>query len=168
MNITFYNYTNEEIRVNKSPYLNGSITKDCDLKENTSMLTPNITINLPVSSFVNCNYAYIPAFNLYYFVRDKIAVTGNITTISLAVDPLMSCKNAILNSKQLVYRNENYDNSSKWQIDSSFNMSSVPEVETKLFNGGKTPFSDNLSLDEYNVVLITQGHGYETVEEGDE
>lgn len=72
------------------------------LKNNTSIINPTIRIEID-SDIVNCNYAYIPEFSRYYFIRDIVNVSNNIWEISMHCDVLCSfwidiCRNsAILN-----------------------------------------------------------------------
>lgn len=82
----------------------------CTLKNNTSVLTP--VIQLKVADYDNarqCNYCYIEDFSRYYYI-DDIRIVNAIIEISMTVDVLESYKDDILNSTQLVARQENKKN----------------------------------------------------------
>lgn len=50
------------------------------------------------------NYAYIPQLGRYYYISTQTFKTGGIVSLSLSVDVLMSYKDSILNSTQLIDR----------------------------------------------------------------
>lgn len=50
------------------------------------------------------NYAYIPQFNKYYYIAPQSFKSGGIVGLSLHRDVLMSYKDSILNSTQLIDR----------------------------------------------------------------
>ena len=80
------------------------------LKNNTSVRNP--VIQLKVADYDNarqCNYCYIADFSRYYYI-DDIRIVNAIIEISMTVDVLESYKDDILNSTQLVARQENKKN----------------------------------------------------------
>lgn len=80
------------------------------LKNNTSVRNP--VIQLKLADYDNarqCNYCYIVDFNRYYYI-DDIRIVNAIIEISMTVDVLESYKEDILNSTQLVARQENKKN----------------------------------------------------------
>lgn len=58
------------------------------LKSESDIVNPIIRIYAP--TLPNFNYARIPAFNRYYYLRDVESVRADIWDIKLASDPLMS------------------------------------------------------------------------------
>lgn len=58
----------------------------------------------------SANYAHIPSFGRYYFIRDIVQESNRITRIDMEVDALMSYKDEILGLSALVIRNEGEDN----------------------------------------------------------
>lgn len=50
------------------------------------------------------NYAYIPQFGRYYYISPQTFKTGGIVSLTLSVDVLMTYKDSILNSTQLIDR----------------------------------------------------------------
>ena len=80
------------------------------LKNNTSVRNP--VIQLKLADYDNarqCNYCYIQDFSRYYYI-DDIRIVNAIIEISMTVDVLESYKDDILNSTQLVARQENKKN----------------------------------------------------------
>lgn len=58
------------------------------LKSESDIVNPIIRIYAP--TLPNFNYARIPAFNRYYYLRDAESIRADIWDIKLASDPLMS------------------------------------------------------------------------------
>lgn len=84
---------------------------DVVLKENTTLEKPTLIIGgLGLASLYKYNYLYIPNFHRYYFIDDRIAMTGKRIQLNCRVDVLMSFKDDILKSKQLVVRQEKKKN----------------------------------------------------------
>lgn len=102
--ITLYRNSAEPNRVDKRNYLTEVQTISGVLREETSILAPIITLEL--SSRPNANYCYIPQFGRYYYITDIVSIRNNLWSISLYVDVLMSNREAILNCKGFVERNE--------------------------------------------------------------
>lgn len=102
------------------------------------------------------NYAYIPRFNRYYFITDIIP-DGVYTVCRLDVDPLESNKDAILNSTQLIGRQEKDFN--LYLIDSEIPAYQSEKYATDTFP--LTPFNTNGSklLNGKIFTLVTGGPG---------
>lgn len=80
------------------------------LKNNTSVRNPVILLKLEDYDNVRqCNYCYIKDFSRYYYI-DDIRIVNAIIEISMTVDVLETYKEDILNSTQLVARQENKKN----------------------------------------------------------
>lgn len=80
------------------------------LKNNTSVRNPIIQLKvLDYDNARQCNYCYIADFSRYYYI-DDIRIVNAIIEISMTVDVLESYKDDILNSTQLVARQENKKN----------------------------------------------------------
>ena len=80
------------------------------LKNNTSITNP--TILLQLSDYDNIrqtNYCFIPDFNRYYYI-DDIRIANTLVEVSMTCDVLETYKEDILNSTQLVARQENKKN----------------------------------------------------------
>ena len=72
----------------------------CLMKTGSSIIDPVVTVKDNPSAY---NYAYIPTFNRYYFIRDIAYVLGE-WEISLSSDPLASFKSAIGSTYAYVLR----------------------------------------------------------------
>jgi len=83
--------------------LTGGVTVNCDFKDPVDKENPVIFIT-GGASYVGYNYAYIPEFGRYYWMKP---VTGNANTITFQgeSDPLMSFKDQIRACPAVVARN---------------------------------------------------------------
>ena len=83
-------------------------TYDCVLKMPTSMNSPVIRLNL--SSKPAGNYAYIPDWDMYYFVSDITFVNNNIFELHLDVDAMATARPYILTTSAFVkYSSSNFN-----------------------------------------------------------
>lgn len=81
----------------------GGQSYDCVLIAPCSVITPQIQLSIGQSNPVQYNYAYIPDFERYYFIRNWSWDRG-IWTADLEVDVLASWKDYIGSSSQYVLR----------------------------------------------------------------
>ena len=102
MNVTFYNNSSENIKIGKSLTAYG--TYSVTLKEACSIKNPILKIE--IATVPNVNYAYIPDFGRYYFVKDPICIRNGLWEIPLQVDVLESFKSGILNCDAILNRQE--------------------------------------------------------------
>lgn len=137
MNINLYTTQSEKNRINKTLTLVAS--KTGTLKDDCNVENPVIEISMTnaQSSILGCNYAYIPAFNRYYFIEDKAVINNDFVTIQLKVDVLMSYANEIMNTEMLIERSETYK--SQYVTDNMKMAENFPMVLTKAFSGGFNP-----------------------------
>lgn len=101
MLIKTYNYNGEPNRVNKTLQEN---------EEYTGVLNSTVNVLEPVIRFrtrnvVTFNYVYIESLNRYYFVSE-IRQDGDICTVYLRTDVLMTYKDKILNSTGTLTKGE--------------------------------------------------------------
>lgn len=80
---------------------------DITLKNPENVINPTIMLNHR-DEFTQ-NYAYIPAFSRYYFIRDITRVNRDLVQLRLEVDVLESYKEDILNSEGNISRNKEYN-----------------------------------------------------------
>ncbi len=85
--------TDEPIKINKSFSLGASY--EGMLRDDSSVLTPSIMVEAG-SSIVNYNYAYIPDFGRYYYVRDIVTFRQGLWIVSLEVDVLKTYASHIM------------------------------------------------------------------------
>ena len=92
MEIRLYNNISDNRTIRKKLLNEFSLTGT--LRDSCSLLGP--VINIESSNVLRFNYAYIPDFQRYYFVKEITNLRKNIWTLELEVDPLMSFKGDIL------------------------------------------------------------------------
>lgn len=80
---------------------------DITLKNPENVINPTIMLNHRTE--FNKNYAYIPAFSRYYFIRDITRVNRDLVQLRLEVDVLETYKEDILNSEGNISRNKEYN-----------------------------------------------------------
>lgn len=99
--------TSDDFRVlNKNITL--SHTVNCRIKGDCDIENPTFILNAS-NAYLNCNYAYVPAWDKYYFISSPPTVSeGGTMEIRCTEDVLMSWKYTILDSGQFIARNE-YD-----------------------------------------------------------
>lgn len=108
MNIVLYTNSSENNAVNKN--LTELATLTGSLREGSSIINPQFSVAGLVDYIADLNYAYIPAFNRYYFVTGVEAVRENLWHLTLRVDVLYTYKDQILENSAIIERNENeYD-----------------------------------------------------------
>ena len=104
------------------------------LKAETSIMTPVIMFDYPLSYFATSNYMTIPDFNRSYFITDVRSITAVMTEVSLKVDVLSTYATEIRNCNAIVGKQE-----SRWNLyldDGTFKTYSNPKVLTRAFPSG--------------------------------
>ena len=134
--IELYQCSCEQNRVNKTEYLTSVGSLMGVLRDEASMSEMSITIQS--KSLPTFNYCYIGVFNRYYFVTEITSVTYGLWEISLSIDVLMSYKNALLQCKGFIDRNENTSNPyiiDKKRVIEQGQTLEVSTVNNQLFGG---------------------------------
>lgn len=103
MTIHLYRCSADNRVVDKSNYLSDLVTLNCEMV-NTDILDPTIKLS---SNYLTYNYAYIPSFNRWYFVRGDDTIEGTHILKFCHVDVLMSYKDDIKNLECYITRQEN-------------------------------------------------------------
>lgn len=93
MDLRLYYTSDENNKINKS-LRNGMILTGT-MRNDSSIISPVIMVE--GSSFNSYNYAYIPQFDRYYFIKEITNYRNNLWILTLEVDVLMSFKSSILN-----------------------------------------------------------------------
>ena len=123
------------------------------LKDGGSVLSPSVV--LTGENLSGFNYAYIPQFSRYYFIKEITSVKSGLWEISMRVDVLESYKEQIKAQKAVVERQENeynlYLNDPEWKVYTN------KQVLTREFPSG--------FLNSGNYFLTVVG-GYDDVTEG--
>ncbi len=112
------------------------VTLSGTLRDQTSIINPVIVIEGDLSSFVNCNYMTISAFNRSYFINNITSINNNLFEISAHVDVLSTYKSQIRDNSAIIARQEK-----KWNLylnDGVFKTYQNPYIVTKAFSSGFT------------------------------
>lgn len=150
IDLRFYIVKDKENVINKEKL--GEIVIRGSIKEASSIYSPSITIKNNIDILTkNYNYVQIPKFNRFYFI-DNIIIDDVYSTVSLSCDVLESFKEDILNSTQIIGRQENAFN-----LDLVDNELTVTNVTKKqIIKMPKTPFNtDDLTTNDYIYTLTT-------------
>ena len=99
LSVTLYTFS-KRINSTKNPPAEGGFTVQAVLKDNTSIIRPELEVVENVTAY---NYAYIPAFSRYYFVQDVIWEKG-IWCMVLSEDVLATYKTVIGNTTAYILR----------------------------------------------------------------
>ena len=99
-NVIFYNFSKRK-NSTKVPDSAG-LNVVCNLKSNTSILTPTLEIYSADESITGYNYIRIVTFNRYYFITDFSWNTGGYWEVTATVDVLGSFKTAIVNTTAFI------------------------------------------------------------------
>lgn len=144
MIIKLYNNSSEKNVVNK--VLSNEIMLTGALRFESNIHNPVITID--IAEIIGYNYAYIPDFNRYYFIREVTSVRTGFWRLDMICDVLMSFKESILNSYGIIDHTReteinSYMRSNIWQT--------MVKDKTDILN-----FPNGL-LDSGEYILITAG-----------
>lgn len=94
MNITFYNFANADIMVDKSVSLiNGTVLTGEQIDAVQDVENPSVVIQYNTTP--TYNYCYIPAFNRYYFVTRVTWLGGKAYEMQMHVDVLYTYRTEI-------------------------------------------------------------------------
>ena len=107
INVNFLTTTDDNRKVSKS-YTVNKANVACDIYDSCDLYNPTLIVKS--NSVISSNYLYIPNFNRYYFIVNKNLDKGGRTIINCECDVLMSFKNDILNSTQLIIRSADTSN----------------------------------------------------------
>lgn len=134
MDITLQINNSEKNRLDKS--ITDIITLSGTLRDKTSIIDPIIVIEGELSSYVNCNYLTISAFNRSYFVNNITSLRNDLFEITAHVDVLSTYKSQIRANSAIIARQEK-----KWNLylnDGVFKTYQNPHIVTKAFPSGFT------------------------------
>lgn len=92
--ITTYQF-NKKVNSTKRPSAGDAVgTYNAELKDQCSIITPAIKLNIGTTAITIPNYVYVPVWDRYYFVTD-IQFERGIWTLRLKVDALASWRTSI-------------------------------------------------------------------------
>ena len=143
MNILLYKTTNANNDLNKT--ISDKVELVGALREASSIIAPSILIQ---SNPIGYNYAYIPEFGRYYYIKNITAFRKGAYIIDLKCDVLMSFREEILHMSGIVSRLTDGDDYATRDI-----KTKCLETHRRL-DFPETPFTRNGSY-----ILISKG-GY--------
>jgi hypothetical protein len=104
MTITLYSTSSPAKTVTKQLSNAKQCTGAFRNKDNPSDRNPVIVIEGARNTLNSYNYAYIPDFGAYYFIREKNAVSANTTELIMKKDVLMTFDAGIRNQSAIINR----------------------------------------------------------------
>lgn len=109
MTVKFYNTSSDPLQLSK--YLTGELVlSNVEITENIDIENPTFLLDLTAAKMAK-NFAYVPEWGKYYFIREPQIINGNHVEISGSIDPLMSNRSAILNAQIIADRSaSSYEN----------------------------------------------------------
>lgn len=154
MIVKFYRSKADPRKVDKSSQIELLNEIDCVFKnDDMSIYAPYIECEYnPIQS----NYASITTndFTMYYFIDDIEVLRGGIYRVKMSLDVLMTYRYKILETTQLVSRQEN--KKSPYQTDSAIPIQSRKEIKTIEFSGGDLNI-ESATTNTNNFVLMVAG-----------
>lgn len=144
MNIELCINSSEVNRINKVISIGETLTGE--LRNPSNVVNPSILIQ--TSNPSKYNYAHIPEFERYYFIRDIQSVRNGLWQLDLSSDPLMSFKSQILQCQCIL--NETASTGSNNYLDGR-NWVTNCKSKTDIIS-----FSNGL-LNDGEFILITAG-----------
>jgi hypothetical protein len=143
MELLLYKTVDENSKLEKT--LSEEVSLVGALKDGCSIVSPNIMIQ---TNPIGYNYAYIPEFGRYYFIKNVTVVRKNMFLVNLNVDVLMSFKDEIKELSGIVSRLTSGSPYANRDV-----LCSVKETHKRI-DFPETPFTENGTY-----VLIAKG-GY--------
>ena len=145
MDIKLYYTNSPNNKIGK--HLDAEVTFSGSLRDTSKMLNPEVMIE--TNSLNGFNYAYIPQFNRYYFIKEIESYRTGLWVVKMEVDVLESYKASILNLDCIIEATEDYM-ANDYLSDSESWVTSV-KAKTDILN-----FNSGL-LDSGEYILITAG-----------
>lgn len=102
MDLRLYYTSDENNKINKA--LSSAVVLTGTMRDSSSIIKPVILVE--GVSFNAYNYAYIPNFDRYYFIKEIINYRNNLWILELECDVLMSFRSSILNMNCILLETE--------------------------------------------------------------
>lgn len=147
MVVKFYKTSSDPLQLNK--YLTNELELTVQTTDDVDIENPTFLLDLTEPK-MNRNYAYVPAWGKYYFLREPQVINGHQIEVSGTVDVLMSNRSAILNAQIIADRSaSDYENYMEDNL-----VSDSGKIITKI---RKLPTVFNTQTATNNYVLILGG-----------
>ena len=145
ISMSLYQVTDDVIVLGKSIPAPTS-THTIRLKDGCSIDRPIVSFSAPIAALAPLNYAYIDAFQRYYFITDRNSLVNGVVELTLESDPLESFRAQLLQRQATITRNENEKNG--YLKDSGYNALAFEGIQYKHFPN---------ALDDATCILVTVG-----------
>lgn len=147
-----------------SKTLTNQLDYSCQLLDSAEMVNPTLRVKCTNETF-NANYCYISFFDRYYYITGQAVEGANTILLHCQLDVLYTYRQALLNSKFLVTRNEKIG--STYIPDTMLPLKGNKEMKVIEFTGGDFNL-DTATANSYNFVLNVAGggSGQQTTENG--
>lgn len=145
MLIKLYHNNSPNNKIGKS--LNSEVTYTGSLRDSSKIIKPSVLIE--AESISGYDYAYIPDFDRYYFIKEKTSYRTGLWMIDMEVDVLETYKNDIKNLHCIIEATEDYKGSNYLSNSDSWVTSVKAKTDIITFSSGL------LNNGEY--ILITAG-----------
>lgn len=143
MEIKLYKTVSERVRIVKQ--ITDELVLTGSLRDQSSIITPTFALE---TNPIGYNYAYIPAFQRYYYIKNIVAVRKQLFQLQLKCDVLMSYKDEIYAMQALINREETPDTT---YVDGNYIVDARRIHEKVTF---ENPFTD-----ENYVLVALKGSG---------
>lgn len=145
MEIRLYHNDSPNNKIGKS--LSSMATFIGSLRDSSKIIKPEIMIES--SNLTGYNYAYIPQFNRYYFIKEIESYRTGLWIVKMEVDVLESYKSQILNLDCIIEATESYKADD--YLAESESWRTTVKANTNIIN-----FSNGL-LNNGEYILVTAG-----------
>ena len=145
MNIKFYYNASEDNKIGKQ--LTNEKNVQGTLRDSSEIINPSILME--AIDFTTYNYAYIPAFERYYFVKGYDIYRNEMYVVQFEVDVLETYKDDIKQVPAILMETESYEADD--YLASNRIWVAKEKDKTDIY-----PFSNGL-LDDGEYILITAG-----------
>lgn len=138
MDISIAVTSDDEHKVHKNLSILGSYSGT--LKEECSMISPVIKLQVPETTVSQANYAGLTGLDrtYYYFIRDKVMIRSGIVELHLEIDPLMTYETEIKNLVCTIDRTQSQEVTNAFLVDNEYQILACENIITKKFPLGFT------------------------------
>ena len=109
MQVQFGVCTADARKIDKSGDITFTNTYECNVYESCDIITPRLVLSYS-AQLSRCNYAYIPSWERYYYVKNITVAPGQKAIVNLSIDPLYTHRDEILSLTVNVTRSESRTN----------------------------------------------------------
>lgn len=135
INISLYQISDDERVVGKT-IPTAISTHTITLKDGCSIDAPVVSFSANAAVMAGINYAYIDAFQRYYFIRDRKSLINGVIELTLESDPWQSFASQLRNCNATIVRSAAASNG--YLMDKEYQLLAYNSVVTREFPAGLT------------------------------